>query len=126
MVFFQDSMPLSLSFLFWQNGHKMTALSAYEQYVHQSQLCIIKPQSMEGPWSKNSTMRTNKPFVYYLRRLMIKAYIKEDKILSEYSNNRYRLISKPRVILVQLGKHQFAWASASSLTDSFCFYIVSK
>ena len=60
----------SLSFLFWQNGHKMTAWRAYQQYVLQSQLCIIKAKNIYWPVSKNTTMRTNRPFVYYLRRLI--------------------------------------------------------
>ena len=38
---------------------------------------------------------------------MIRAHQKEDKILSEYSNNRNWLMSKTRAILEQLGKHQF-------------------
>ena len=80
MVFLRQYALFFLSFLFWQNGHKMTEWRAYEQYVHQNQLCIIA-QGVKGPWSKNTAMRPNRPFVYYLRRLMIRAHIKEDKIL---------------------------------------------
>ena len=65
----------------------MTALRAHEQYVHQSQLCIVKTQNIEGPGFKNTTMRRNSIFVYNLLRLMMIAHIEEFKILSEYSNN---------------------------------------
>ena len=41
--------------------------------------------------------------------------------LSEYSNNRNEFISKGGAIFVQP-----VWASKSSLTDSICFYILTK
>ena len=52
---------------------------------------------------------------------MIRAHIKEDKILSEYSNNRNQFIKKAGAIFVEP-----VWASTSSLTDSFCFYVLTK
>ena len=52
---------------------------------------------------------------------MVRAHIREDKILSEYPNNRNQFISKAGAIFVQP-----VCASTSSLSDSFCFYILSK
>ena len=72
VVFLRQYAFFYLSFNFWQNGRKMTAWRAHEQYVHESHPCIIKFQNM--PWSKSTTMRTNRPFVYYLLRLMMGAH----------------------------------------------------
>ena len=66
-------------------------------------------------------MRRNSLLVYYLLRLMIRAHIKQGKILSEYSNNRNQFISKAGAIFVQA-----IWASTSLLTDSFCCCILKK
>ena len=52
---------------------------------------------------------------------MIRADIKESKILSEYSNNINQFIIKAGAIFVQA-----IWASTILLTDSFCFCILKK
>ena len=63
-------------------------------------------------------MRRNSLFVYYLLRLMIRAHIKE----TESSLNILIIsLSLRRAIFVQP-----VWGSTSSLTDSFCFYILTK
>ena len=50
-----------------------------------------------------------------------KSTYQRDRFLSEYSNNRNQFMSKAGAIFVQP-----VWASTSSLTDSFCFYILPK
>ena len=49
------------------------------------------------------------------------AHIKENKILSEYSNNRNQFIIKAGAIFVQA-----IWASTRLLTNSICCYILKK
>ena len=68
----------------------------------------------------STTMRRNSLFVYYLLSLMMSTY-QRDRILSEFSNNRNQFISKAGPIFVQPVR-----SSTSSLTSSFCFYILTK
>ena len=98
LFFLRQYTFFSHSFLFWQNGRMMTAWRAYEYYVHQSQLWMIKARNILGPWSKITTMRTNKPFVYYLLRLMIRALIIKitiSSIVIGLKNSYFPLIHLP-------------------------------
>ena len=114
-------MPFSLfPFPFWQNGRKITALRAQKQYVRKRQFCITKAKTPKGLGLK-TTMRRNSVFRLLFAEVDDNSTYQRNIILSEYSNNRNEFIRKAGAIFVQP-----VWASMSSLTDSICFYILTK